>query len=372
MRRARSITAFIRVLLCFAVLLMGLRNGWGADEYGSFYLQQSLVHFIRPDNGRHGVSVIMVPGHNLSSSIYLSTPDGRPGWAQEFADDGFDVYVINDPDFDFSRGFGIAPFTAVPTLGAPPADPAATLAWQQDIWRRWGFGSSAGNPYPETRFPTATFAVFASHYPYVSSTGRSYPDAVTALLDMVGPSLLLAHSAGGPTAVSAAKARAHLVPALILIEPTNPPTAADFPVLAGKSLLGVYGDYIDSRNQGNRKLATEAAAALFSQNGGHGEVISLPEELGIFGNTHLLMQDNNSAFVGDLILDWLAANVDTNAMPPKIDIAIEGTQIHLTSRVEGIWQSSTDLVNWTNISPTPSRELLVPHHGSTKFFRQVD
>lgn len=362
----------IRWVVALILALTPCADAWAADEFGSFYINEALVHYIRPENGRQGVSVIMVPGHNLSSSICLSTPDGRPGWAQEFADDGYDVYVINDPDYDFSRGFSVAPFTSVPTLGAPHADPGATLAWQQDIWRRWGFGTSAGNAYPDTRFPTASFSVFASHYPYVSSTGRSYPNAVTALLDMVGPSLLLAHSAGGPTAVSAAKVRSHLVPALILIEPTSPPVAADFPTLAGISLIGVYGDYIDSRNQGNRKLATEAAAVLFSQNGGHGEVISLPEELGIFGNTHLLMQDNNSAFIADLVLDWLAANVDTKATPAQVGITVEAGQIRLSSRVEGIWQTSTDLVNWTNLSPLPSRGLLIPRSGSAMFFRQVD
>jgi hypothetical protein len=112
------------------------------DAFGSFYINEALVHYIRPENGRQGVSVVMIPGLNLSSYIYLTTPDGRPGWTQEFADDGYDVYVINDPDFDFSRGFSVAPFTTVPTTGAPPADPSATQGWQQDIWRRWGFGSS--------------------------------------------------------------------------------------------------------------------------------------------------------------------------------------------------------------------------------------
>jgi hypothetical protein len=108
------------------------------------------------------------------------------------------------------------------------------------------------------------------------------------------------------------------------------------------------------------------------QNGGRGEVISLPEELGIFGNTHLMMQDNNSAFIADLILDWLGANVDTKAARAQVGIALEGGQIRLSSRVEGIWQSSADLVSWTNLSPVPSRGLLVPRSGAAMFFRQVD
>jgi pimeloyl-ACP methyl ester carboxylesterase len=355
-----------------ALALITFADAQAADEYGSFYINEALVHYIRPENGRQGVSVVMIPGLNLSSYIYLTTPDGRPGWAQEFADDGYDVYVINDPRFDFSRGFSVAPFTNVPTAGAPPPDPDATQGWQQDIWRRWGFGSSQGNPYPDTRFPTSHFGAFAANYPYLRSGGASYSGAVIALLDQIGPSLLMAHSAGGPQAVSAAKARPNLVPSLILIEPTSPPTAADFPTLAGMSLIGVYGDYIDSRNQGNRKLATEAAAALHVQNGGRGKVISLPEELGIFGNTHLMMQDNNSAFIADLILDWLAANVDTKAFRAQVGIAVEGGQIRLTSRVEGIWQWSTELVTWRNLSPVQSRELLVPRSGGAMFFRQVD
>jgi pimeloyl-ACP methyl ester carboxylesterase len=367
--RRFSAAALLAAIAWLFASAAGLR---AADQYGSFFINQALVHFIKPSGKRHGVSVIMVPGHNLSSYIYLTTPDGRPGWAQEFADDGFDVYVINDPDFDFSRGFSVVPFNVVPTTGAPPPDPSATLAWQQDIWRRWGFGNSEGNPYPDTRFPTPSFANFELNYPYVTSAGRSFSGAVIALLDMVGPSLVMAHSAGGPTGVTAAKSRPQLVPALILIEPTNPPVAADFPALAGKSMLGVYGDYIDSRNQTNRKAGTEAAALLFSQNGGSGEVVSLPEELSIMGNTHLLMQDNNSAFIADLILDWLTAHVDTQASPRQINMTPQSGQLKLTSRVEGIWQSSSDLIHWTNLSPVPTRELSITPAASNGFYRQVD
>jgi len=300
------------------VLILALTpcvDAWAADKYGSFYINEALVHFIRPENDRKGVSVVMIPGLNLSSYIYLTTPDGRPGWAQQFADDGYDVYVINDPDYDFSRGFSVAPWTVVPTIGAPPAEPSSTQAWQQDIWSRWGFGSSQGVPYADTRFPTASFVAFAANYPYLRRGGASYSGAIIALLDQIGPSLLMAHSAGGPQAVTAAKARPTLVPSLILIEPTSPPVAADFPVLSGISLIGVYGDYINTRNQRSRKIATELAAALHVQNGGKGKVYSLPEELSIFGNTHLMMQDNNSAFIADLILDWLAASDNATAQP---------------------------------------------------------
>ena len=51
-----------------------------------------------------------------------------------------------------------------------------------------------------------------------------------------------------------------------------------------------------------RKASTEAAAQLFAANGGVGEVISLPEDYGVNGNSHLMMQGRNNAFISDLII----------------------------------------------------------------------
>jgi pimeloyl-ACP methyl ester carboxylesterase len=276
------------------------------DEKGSFYLSDALVHYIRPETTLSRTPIIMVPGLNLSSYIYLTTPDGRDGWAQIFAAAGHDVYAINSPDYDFARGgFNVAPFT-VPA-GGPPGVPASVQAWNQDIWRRWGFGPSQGNPYPDTRFPTASFAQFAANYPFVDSavSSVSFAEAIIDLVDQVGPVYLLAHSAGGPSAVAAAKTRPGLVRGLLMVEPTGAPVAADFPALAGLSLFGVYGDYIESRNQTNRKAALEASVALFIQNGGAAQVDSLPEDYAVSGNTHLMMQDNNNGFVAGLYLAWL-------------------------------------------------------------------
>lgn len=279
-----------------------------ANETSSFYIKEALVHHLKPTEKKFETPVIMVPGHNLSSYLYLTTPDGASGWAQHFADVGYEVFVINNPKFDFSRGFSVPGFTDVPTEGAPPANLAAKQGWTQDIWRRWGFGPSEGNPYPDSRFPTDDFDEFEANYPYLSKSSFSFGEAVTALLEQAGTSILMAHSAGGPQALTAAKAHPDLVAALVLVEPTGPPTEANFPTFAGMSMLGVYADYVDSRNQTNRKVAVEAAAELFEANGGTGEVISLPEDYGINGNSHIMMQAKNNDFISGLMLDWLEAH----------------------------------------------------------------
>lgn len=253
----------------------------------------------------------MIPGLNLSSYIYLTTPDGRDGWAQRFAEAGYEVYVINDPRFDFSHGFNAPGFESVPTKGARPANPDAQQGWQRDIWRRWGFGPSEGNPYPDSQFPSEEFETFEKNYPHLSSANSSFGQAITALLEQTGPAILMAHSAGGPKALSAARAHPELVAGLVLIEPTGPPTEADFPTLSGISMLGVYGDYIASRRQTRRKAGVEAAALLFEQNGGAGKVISLPDDHNVNGNSHLMMQGQNNDFIASLIIDWLRTNAKT-------------------------------------------------------------
>ncbi|NNE91593.1 MAG: hypothetical protein HKN23_08100 [Verrucomicrobiales bacterium] len=290
-----------------------------AHETNSFYLEQALVHHVKPAKTTAKFPVIMVPGHNLSSYIYLTTPDGRDGWAQQFADAGYEVFVINDPKFDFSRGFDVEGFSA-PDQGAPPANANATQAWGQDIWRRWGFGTSEGNPYPDSKFPTDDFDNFKANYPWLTSGATtSFSNAITALLKPNGPAILMAHSAGGPQAVAAAKTHPDLTAGIILIEPTGPPTAADFPTLKGISLLGVYADYIDSRRQGSRKTATIAAADLFEKNGGSGEIIDLVEDYGVRGNSHLMMQATNNKFISDLIIEWADGHAKVPSDPGEPD-----------------------------------------------------
>lgn len=271
------------------------------------YVENALVETVTPSQKTKALPVIMVPGLNLASSIYMTTPDGRNGWATIFAHAGHEVHVINDPRFDFSRDPG------VPKADQPPQDPNATRPWGQDIWPRWGFGPRRGVPYPDARFPTDAFDAFEAAYPWVSTARSDFQASIVALMEQVGPAILVAHSAGGPNAVHAAMARPDLVAAIVLVEPTGPPTAANFPTLAGKSMLGVYGDYIASRGQSGRKTATIAAAELFTLNGGHGEILDLVENHNLRGNSHLMMQDNNNDFIANEVLEWLGAHA--NARP---------------------------------------------------------
>ncbi len=272
--------------------------------YGSFYINDSFVNYVWAENKTESAAIVMVPGLNLSTYTYVTTPDGRKGWAELFADKGYDVYMVNDPKFDFATGGFISPYT-VPANGKP-ATPGSKQGWQSDIWKRWGFGTSQGNPYPNALFPTNYFNVFAQNYPYIGKSSKSHAEALKAVIDLIGGKVwLLAHSAGAQPTVAAARQAKAQVNGLILIEPAGPPAAGDFPDLSGLHMFGVYGDYVVSRNQVSRKQATENAALLFQSAGGVADVVSLPDDYLVYGNSHLLMQDLNSHDVFDIIEHWL-------------------------------------------------------------------
>jgi len=56
------------------------------------------VVYTRPDTATDKLPVVMVPGLGLSPYIYRTTPDGRRGWMEYFAEAGHPVYVFNPPE----------------------------------------------------------------------------------------------------------------------------------------------------------------------------------------------------------------------------------------------------------------------------------
>ena len=74
-------------------------------------------------------------------------------------------------------------------------------------------------------------------------------------------------------------------------------------------ILVLFGDYVDQfprwapRLKNCRAFVEKATAA-----GGHASLIVLPD-LGIHGNSHMLMQDKNNLQIADLLLDWIKQSV---------------------------------------------------------------
>ena len=62
---------------------------------GQAYVEYFIPHKLR--NGKNTLPVVMVPGGALIGVHFLTTPDGREGWAHYFLRRGFPVYIVDVP-----------------------------------------------------------------------------------------------------------------------------------------------------------------------------------------------------------------------------------------------------------------------------------
>ena len=279
--------------------------------------------------------VVMVPGLGLAPYIYLTTPDGRIGWAERFVDAGHPVYLFDPPRNVGSGGLDTSAFGG--------ENPPSLSRWSLDrAWPTWGFGPEAGTPYDDVRYPVGAVDQLVASFPaYVSGGGSGSDggrqrggatsgdegddrqrgsdgdggsrfasaretDALESLLERVGPATLVVHSAGGASGFAVARTVPTLVDRLVAVEPVGAPTDEDVVAEMGGDapFMAVYGDYVDERGQTGRKAACEMTVELASEAAPSSRMLDLPKR-GVAGNTHLLMQDDNNVAIADRIVDWL-------------------------------------------------------------------
>jgi pimeloyl-ACP methyl ester carboxylesterase len=130
----------------------------GSAEYPIF------VDHLRPIKCHYPFPVVMIHGACNTGTCFLATPDGRPGWAYNFAEEGVDTFVIDWP------GHGRSPMRAN----------------------------------------------------FLKMSTRDVRDSIGFLLRQIGPAVLVAHSAGGPIAWSLAEELSDFVVAIIGISPGPP------------------------------------------------------------------------------------------------------------------------------------------------------
>jgi len=146
---------------------------------------QAYVQFQIPQNRRHPYPIVMVHGGSQTGSGWISTPDGREGWATYFVRRGYGVYVVDQ----VARGR--SPYIA------DVYGPARTQTREYAMQR---FSTSEKyNQWPQAKLHTQwpgsggpgdpTFDnYFASNVPSMEDRGvqaRMNVDALAALLDRV-------------------------------------------------------------------------------------------------------------------------------------------------------------------------------------------
>jgi pimeloyl-ACP methyl ester carboxylesterase len=181
------------------------------------------AEFQVPTRQTHLWPIVMVHGGSQSGTNFTGTPDGREGWAQFFLRQGYAVYVVDQP------GRGRAAYEADVYGKAAPLNPDTTQQrfvaperyslWPQArLHTQWPGRGAPGD---------AVFdQFFASQLPSIADFAEQQQlnrDALVALLDKIGPAILLTHSQSGAFGWPVADARPNLVKAIVAVEPNGPP-----------------------------------------------------------------------------------------------------------------------------------------------------
>lgn len=192
----------------------------GSD--GQYLTGQAYVEYQVPARRTHPYPLVMIEGGGQSGSNFTGTPDGREGWAQYFLAQGYAVYVMDQP----GRGRS----ALRPEYGATVQRPAAWVEQQFTAPERFKLWPQAvlHNQWPGTG--VAGDPVFDQFYaeqlPSISDFAKQQElnrDAGAALLDKIGPAILLTHSQSGAFGWPIADARPKLVKAIVAVEPSGPP-----------------------------------------------------------------------------------------------------------------------------------------------------
>ena len=327
----------------------------GSPPVGHMY-----VEYMIPQRLRHPYPVIMVHGGSQTGTNFTGTPDGREGWAQYFVRRGYAVYVVDQVArgraAHWSQVYGAVTPSRMSFVEQRFVAPERFKMWPQaHLHNQWPGEGKPGDP--------AFDQFYASQFPSIVDFPKQQeinPDALVALLDKIGPAILLTHSQSGAFAWPVADKRPNLLKANVAVEPNGPPVheaefkgapdwfadnprekpygvtevplAYDPPLAAGAKLEFVRQDKADKpdrmrcwlQKEPARKLpnvgkvptlivVSEASyhasydhctSAYLTQAGVRNTVIRLPE-VGIHGNGHMMMLEKNNLAIAAVMANWL-------------------------------------------------------------------
>jgi pimeloyl-ACP methyl ester carboxylesterase len=375
--------------------------------------KQMYVESFIPAQVRHPYPIVLVHGGGGQGLDWMGTPDGRRGWTQILLEEGYKVYVVDrpghgrspfHPDVDGPFPAQNLPLEQMSGQFTPPnaARPAANeLRKLHNQWPgtgelgsrdldqlvasqggsyvqaggfgapaaaggRGGAGRGAGQGAVAGRGTAPAPPQAPAVPPVLGATGMPAggPDSAhmvwrqrgAMLLDKIGPSIIMTHSAGGPFGWLVAEIRPNLVKGIVAIEGggqpfgggnawgmSSIPVAYDPPVTDPSEIKtkriespepGVNAYLLQEeparklKNLQNIPIVIVTAEASFASPGNPGGVAYFKQAgcraeemrlvtLGIKGNGHMMMVEKNNREVLKPILAWIDKNVNGSAKAPN-------------------------------------------------------
>ena len=281
---------------------------------GTITVDQVYVRYQIPANASHR-PVTLIHGCCLTGKTWETTPDGRMGWDEYFVRRGFPTYVVDQASRGRSAG-NVATINNV-KLGRAPVDqlPVVFGTPHESAWTIFRFGPDYPKVFPGMLFPLEAQAEFWKQMvpDWIQSLPTPNPTvpALSELARKLDGTVLMSHSQSGIYPFQTAALDTKGITGIVSIEPGACPAAdGDLKPYLKMPILVLFGDYVDQstrwapRLKSCREFSVKANAA-----GARTEVVVLPE-IGIRGNSHMLMQDKNSLEVADWLVKWLDQHVE--------------------------------------------------------------
>ena len=157
-----------------------------AQDNGSLDVQNPMfVQYLLPADAQHKYPIVMIHGGGGQGTDWTGTPDGRDGWVDYFVVDGWDVYVVDRPGHGRSQS---NPSCGNGMVGIGNSAIISRLSTSDSsVW-------PGGTPTP-TNDAVVSWTASSTTAPYCGDALAAVN--ISALLDEIGPAILLAHSAGG-------------------------------------------------------------------------------------------------------------------------------------------------------------------------------
>jgi pimeloyl-ACP methyl ester carboxylesterase len=184
---------------------------------------QMFVQYQVPKNKTRPYPVVMIHGGGQTGINFLSTPDGRRGWADDFVAHGYTVYVVDQSGRGrsgfFTDVYGRTRKSMVGNATRRFTSPETDKAWPQaERHTQWPGQGTRGDPAFDEFYATQVETI--GDELMIEQLNRA---AVAKLLDRIGPAVLLVHSQAGVIGWTAADERPQLVKAILAVEPSGPP-----------------------------------------------------------------------------------------------------------------------------------------------------
>jgi pimeloyl-ACP methyl ester carboxylesterase len=266
-------------------------------------MQMYVEHWI-PSDVRHPYAVVLVHGGYGQGTDWISTPDGRRGWASQFLEQGYKVYLVDrpgqgrNPHHPFIHGLNDAQ--------APTFESAA---------RRIGASGQGHTQWPgsgDAADPAIAQVVASLGQPMANNaiTQNLWRTRGAMLLDEIGPAILVTHGDGSVFAWVTALGRPALVKGIVAVEQEPQSLQGLTPQqLAGFSAIPIA---IVTADASPANATDPGLAAALRAAGCTVEHIRLADR-GVRGNGPMVMMEKNNREALQPILTWMAGGPERTA-----------------------------------------------------------